>query len=75
MNASMEDLALCPGLGPSKVQRIYEMFHQPLKRSGIVSTQEKSWLPEETQRASSAPAEKRARKSDEKPSGSSGAVG
>ena len=45
MNAEMEDLALCPGLGPSKVQRIYEMFHQPLKRSSMVSSQAVSWLP------------------------------
>lgn len=45
MNAGMEDLALCPGLGPSKVQRIYEMFHQPLKRSSMVSSQAVSWLP------------------------------
>lgn len=26
-NASMEELALCPGLGPNKVKRIYDTFH------------------------------------------------
>ena len=44
MNASMEDLALCPGLGPYKVQRIHEMFHQPLRRGSGLLSQEYSWL-------------------------------
>eukprot|EP00741_Cyanophora_paradoxa_P001338 tig00000480_g1294.t1 len=31
MNASMDELALCPGLGEKKVRRIYEAFHEPLQ--------------------------------------------
>ena len=26
-NASLEELALCPGLGPKKVRNLYEAFH------------------------------------------------
>ena len=33
MKASVEELALCPGLGAKKVQRIYEAFRQPFKAS------------------------------------------
>jgi len=29
MNANKEKLALCPGVGPTKVQRIYDAFHEP----------------------------------------------
>lgn len=28
--ASMEELAACPGIGPTKVRRIHDAFHQPL---------------------------------------------
>ncbi|GKV08958.1 hypothetical protein SLEP1_g20527 [Rubroshorea leprosula] len=37
MDASMEDLARCPGIGERKVKRLYDTFHEPFKR--IVSSQ------------------------------------
>lgn len=64
MNAEMEDLALCPGLGPNKVQRIYEMFHQPLKRSSMVSSQAVSWLPAGPTQGAPSPRAKRRRTLD-----------
>ncbi|KAI3704312.1 hypothetical protein L1987_74529 [Smallanthus sonchifolius] len=33
MDASMEDLARCPGIGERKVKRLYDTFHEPFKRS------------------------------------------
>ncbi|XP_023647821.2 DNA excision repair protein ERCC-1 [Paramormyrops kingsleyae] len=33
MNASKEDLALCPGLGPQKARRLYDVLHQPFLKS------------------------------------------
>ncbi|KAF5740594.1 DNA excision repair protein ERCC-1 [Tripterygium wilfordii] len=36
MDASMEDLARCPGIGERKVKRLYDTFHEPFKR--VVST-------------------------------------
>ncbi|XVF31298.1 hypothetical protein REPUB_Repub16aG0133900 [Reevesia pubescens] len=32
MDASMEDLAKCPGIGERKVKRLYDTFHEPFKR-------------------------------------------
>uniref|UniRef100_A0A2N9I3K8 DNA excision repair protein ERCC-1 n=1 Tax=Fagus sylvatica TaxID=28930 RepID=A0A2N9I3K8_FAGSY len=32
MDASMEDLARCPGIGERKVRRLYDTFHEPFKR-------------------------------------------
>ncbi|KAK6911514.1 hypothetical protein RJ641_023607 [Dillenia turbinata] len=32
MDASMEDLARCPGIGERKVKRLYDTFHDPFKR-------------------------------------------
>ncbi|XP_057549879.1 DNA excision repair protein ERCC-1 isoform X1 [Amaranthus tricolor] len=32
MDASMEDLSRCPGIGERKVKRLYETFHEPFKR-------------------------------------------
>ncbi|EXB56542.1 DNA excision repair protein ERCC-1 [Morus notabilis] len=32
MDASMEDLARCPGIGERKVKRLYDSFHEPFKR-------------------------------------------
>ncbi|XP_031276423.1 DNA excision repair protein ERCC-1 [Pistacia vera] len=37
MDASMEDLARCPGIGERKVKRLYDTFHEPFKR--VVSSQ------------------------------------
>ncbi|XP_026402037.1 DNA excision repair protein ERCC-1-like isoform X2 [Papaver somniferum] len=31
MDASMEDLARCPGIGERKVKRLYDTFHEPFK--------------------------------------------
>ncbi|XP_034572997.1 DNA excision repair protein ERCC-1 isoform X2 [Setaria viridis] len=32
MNASMEELARCPGIGERKVKQLYDTFHEPFKR-------------------------------------------
>ncbi|KAK9145729.1 hypothetical protein Sjap_005632 [Stephania japonica] len=32
MDASMEELAHCPGIGERKVKRLYDTFHEPFKR-------------------------------------------
>lgn len=32
MDASMEDLARCPGIGERKVRRLHDTFHEPFKR-------------------------------------------
>ncbi|CAK7340762.1 unnamed protein product [Dovyalis caffra] len=37
MDASMEDLARCPGIGERKVKRLHDTFHEPFKR--VVSSQ------------------------------------
>ncbi|GFP96761.1 DNA excision repair protein ercc-1 [Phtheirospermum japonicum] len=33
MDASMEDLARCPGIGERKVKRLHDTFHEPFKRA------------------------------------------
>ncbi|KAK9798154.1 hypothetical protein WJX73_000300 [Symbiochloris irregularis] len=33
MQASMEDLSLCPGIGPTKIRRLYDAFHEPFRRA------------------------------------------
>uniref|UniRef100_A0A674MLK9 DNA excision repair protein ERCC-1 n=1 Tax=Takifugu rubripes TaxID=31033 RepID=A0A674MLK9_TAKRU len=33
MNASKDDLVLCPGLGPQKARRLYDVFHKPFLKS------------------------------------------
>ncbi|KAG7630106.1 ERCC1/RAD10/SWI10 family [Arabidopsis suecica] len=33
IDASMEDLARCPGIGERKVKRLYDTFHEPFKRA------------------------------------------
>ncbi|KAG2273082.1 hypothetical protein Bca52824_067637 [Brassica carinata] len=33
MDASMEDLARCPGIGERKVKRLYDTFHEPFRRA------------------------------------------
>ncbi|CAN6481111.1 unnamed protein product [Victoria cruziana] len=33
MDASMEDLARCPGIGERKVKRLFDTFHEPFKRA------------------------------------------
>ncbi|XP_029935954.1 DNA excision repair protein ERCC-1 [Myripristis murdjan] len=33
ISASKEDLALCPGLGPQKARRLYDVLHQPFLKS------------------------------------------
>ncbi|CAL4917574.1 unnamed protein product [Urochloa decumbens] len=35
MNASMEELARCPGIGERKVKRLYDTFHEPFKRVSV----------------------------------------
>ena len=32
MKASMEELAACPGLGPTKVKRLHDTFHEPFRK-------------------------------------------
>lgn len=29
----MEELSACPGIGPTKVRRLYETFHEPFRRN------------------------------------------
>lgn len=36
--ASRDDLALCPGLGPQKARRLFDVFHEPFLRCAPVST-------------------------------------
>ena len=31
ITASEEDITLCPGLGPQKAQKLYQLFHEPFK--------------------------------------------
>lgn len=33
MQASMEELSACPGIGPTKVRRLHETFHEPFRRT------------------------------------------
>jgi len=33
MRASQEDLSACPGLGPTKVKRLHDAFHEPFRRT------------------------------------------
>lgn len=33
MKASMNQLAACPGIGPTKVKRLYDTFHEPFRRA------------------------------------------
>ncbi|CAM8925346.1 unnamed protein product [Rhodiola kirilowii] len=33
MDASMEDMARCPGIGERKVKRLYDTFHEPFRRA------------------------------------------
>lgn len=33
MQASMEELSACPGIGPTKVRRLYDTFHEPFRRT------------------------------------------
>ena len=35
--ATMEELTLCPGLGPQKAQRLYKALHEPFKTGGSSS--------------------------------------
>ena len=34
MTASPEQLAACPGIGPTKVRRLHDTFHAPFRRTG-----------------------------------------
>nr|GEX66212.1 DNA excision repair protein ERCC-1 [Tanacetum cinerariifolium] len=52
MDASMEDLARCPGIGERKVKRLYDTFHEPFKRvipkqSSTVETSAQPFTPTE----------------------------
>ncbi|XP_064405724.1 DNA excision repair protein ERCC-1-like isoform X3 [Halichondria panicea] len=33
VQASKEELTMCPGLGPQKAQRLYDLFHEPFLRT------------------------------------------
>lgn len=35
----MAEMSTCPGIGPTKVRRLYETFHEPFRRNlrGVVS--------------------------------------
>ncbi|KAL8265987.1 hypothetical protein R6Q59_003331 [Mikania micrantha] len=52
MDASMEDLARCPGIGERKVKRLYDTFYEPFKRvipkhSSTVETSTQHFSPRE----------------------------
>lgn len=49
VNASMEDLSSCPGIGEKKVRRLYEAFHKPFS-SLAASKKKKKKLEEEKQK-------------------------
>eukprot|EP01006_Ploeotia_vitrea_P046050 TRINITY_DN66990_c5_g2_i3.p1 TRINITY_DN66990_c5_g2~~TRINITY_DN66990_c5_g2_i3.p1 ORF type:complete len:254 (-),score=156.79 TRINITY_DN66990_c5_g2_i3:135-848(-) len=49
-NATMEDLALCPGIGPKKLKRIYDAFHMPL----LAPTKKKQQQQQQQQQPSAA---------------------
>jgi hypothetical protein len=34
MTATSEQLAACPGIGPTKVRRLHDTFHAPFRRTG-----------------------------------------
>lgn len=33
MQASMDELSTCPGIGPTKIRRLFEAFHEPFRKS------------------------------------------
>jgi Helix-hairpin-helix motif len=33
VQADIEELLACPGIGPTKVRRLYETFHEPFRRT------------------------------------------
>jgi DNA excision repair protein ERCC-1 len=39
--ASPDELALCPGLGPTKVQRLWDAFHKPFSKRGAKERKKK----------------------------------
>ena len=47
MKASMEELAACPGLGPTKVKRLHETFHEPFRK--VVRQQRLTFAPSQAQ--------------------------
>lgn len=40
INASKEDLGLCPGLGPQKARRLYDVLHKPFIRNKLKAEDE-----------------------------------
>merc|ERR1712194_107068 len=40
-NASVEELSICPGLGPKKVKRLREVFHRPFSAASKRTKQDK----------------------------------
>ena len=38
----MSEMSMCPGIGPTKVRRLYETFHEPFRRTlrGVASERE-----------------------------------
>ena len=43
MKAGMEELAACPGLGPTKVKRLHDTFHEPFRK--VVRQQQLAFAP------------------------------
>jgi ERCC4-type nuclease len=43
INASNEQLCVCPGLGSLKAQRLYQSFNQPFKRQKLNKIHEKNF--------------------------------
>ncbi|KAL3758314.1 hypothetical protein ACHAWU_004279 [Discostella pseudostelligera] len=41
VNASVDELGVCPGIGPKKVRRLYEAFHRPFSKDNAKKKKEK----------------------------------
>ena len=49
MSSSIEDLSACPGLGPTKIKRLHDAFHEPFRRTLSVANGTQHALPAATQ--------------------------
>lgn len=55
MKASMEELAACPGLGPTKVKRLHDTFHEPFRK--VVRQQRLPFAASQAEEAQAAPSQ------------------
>ena len=57
MKASMEELAACPGLGPTKVKRLHDTFHEPFRK--VVKQQRLPFAPSQAAAEQAGPSQHR----------------